>query len=553
MSEGQFIYKIYLDTKDAEAQQKAFESAMTSTGGIVGSIDGRIKSYERSIELLNKAIASGTGNQNAYQRELMQTQASLDRLRGTATAVAPAVAQVGSSSFNAGRAVMELSRGVEDLQYGFKGVVNNIPSLVMGLGASAGVAGAISLVAVAVNQLIEHFGKVDPAVKEASTKAKEHLEELEGRVKSLGLELRKIRIGASEAETEQSSSDLTTAAKKRIDAFAKMGSDFLRVEQDVKARIRAGQTDALTPQAAEAMAAQKEYELALETLQLRLKIVEAKEEDKALTADIAASLAEAEDDAARKDKKKKDAEKAAKEWARNWIEAKNLELRTRQSDEAFNEKLDPEVIAETKRRQAIADIATAAAEEEAWRREQDWDQQNEAFENQLKYEQQLIESTATTAASIVAGASEQLLSDLISGQEHALDKFGISIMAQAGQSLVASGIKLIGEGTVSMLTPGLQGLGTGQLTAGAGLIVAGVGLGGVAGGFSANLAAQESGDKKASKDTGLSRGRTSAGSGGGSGGPASINITYGVSGPLPEDTAREIQKALRTNSRRGGR
>lgn len=54
---------------------------------------------------------------------------------------------------NAGMAMLMFSQGLEDAQYGLKGVLNNIPPLVMAMGGSAGLAGTISIAAVSVTQL----------------------------------------------------------------------------------------------------------------------------------------------------------------------------------------------------------------------------------------------------------------------------------------------------------------------------------------------------------------------------------------------------------------
>lgn len=56
-----------------------------------------------------------------------------------------------------GYAALEASRGIEDLQYGLGGVINNIPGLVLALGGTAGLTAAISLLAVGVNQLVKHW------------------------------------------------------------------------------------------------------------------------------------------------------------------------------------------------------------------------------------------------------------------------------------------------------------------------------------------------------------------------------------------------------------
>lgn len=54
---------------------------------------------------------------------------------------------------NYGQGMMQLAQFADDAQYGLRGVMNNIPGLVMGLGAGAGLAGAISLVVLAAAKL----------------------------------------------------------------------------------------------------------------------------------------------------------------------------------------------------------------------------------------------------------------------------------------------------------------------------------------------------------------------------------------------------------------
>ena len=57
----------------------------------------------------------------------------------------------------AGKGVLALSYAMDDLQYGFRGVINNIPQLVMGFGMGAGLAGSIQLAAIAMNALTPGF------------------------------------------------------------------------------------------------------------------------------------------------------------------------------------------------------------------------------------------------------------------------------------------------------------------------------------------------------------------------------------------------------------
>lgn len=64
-------------------------------------------------------------------------------------------------------AMMQLAQAVDDVQYGMRGVVNNIPGLLMSLGAGAGLAGVVSIAAVAMYQLTTRFGEFVTGAKKA--------------------------------------------------------------------------------------------------------------------------------------------------------------------------------------------------------------------------------------------------------------------------------------------------------------------------------------------------------------------------------------------------
>ena len=80
------------------------------------------------------------------------------------------VAMAGKSR-NSSMALLEFSRGFEDLQYGVRGVLNNIPPLVMSLGGGAGLAGVISLAAVSLSMLGNVFDTSKDKIKGAGDNA----------------------------------------------------------------------------------------------------------------------------------------------------------------------------------------------------------------------------------------------------------------------------------------------------------------------------------------------------------------------------------------------
>lgn len=68
--------------------------------------------------------------------------------------------QIGQSfgrGSNAAMGLLYLGQTVDDLQYGFRAIVNNISQVAMAMGAGAGLAGAVGITAVAVNQLVNHW------------------------------------------------------------------------------------------------------------------------------------------------------------------------------------------------------------------------------------------------------------------------------------------------------------------------------------------------------------------------------------------------------------
>ncbi len=64
------------------------------------------------------------------------------------------------SSKMATQGFLQLGYAVDDLQYGFSAIANNIPQIAMGFGAGAGLAGGIAIATTAINQLIKHWGEL---------------------------------------------------------------------------------------------------------------------------------------------------------------------------------------------------------------------------------------------------------------------------------------------------------------------------------------------------------------------------------------------------------
>jgi hypothetical protein len=105
-----------------------------------------------------------TGDNTDFKRVLADSDAAAQawsrRMTSTSTV------QVGKGG-GGGMAMMQLAQAVDDVQYGMRGVVNNIPGLLMSLGAGAGLAGVVSIAAVAMYQLTTRFGEFVTGAKKA--------------------------------------------------------------------------------------------------------------------------------------------------------------------------------------------------------------------------------------------------------------------------------------------------------------------------------------------------------------------------------------------------
>lgn len=135
--------------------------------------------------------------------------------RSTATYTAGQT-QVQTSTRNSAQALLMFSQGFEDAQYGIRGVLNNIPGLIFAMGGGAGLAGAISLAAVGLSQIIPLFQKT----KEESNLLKEALDS----VKDSAGELEEIRF--------QQAAENIDNLKERADALKQKWDDTTEAQKN---------------------------------------------------------------------------------------------------------------------------------------------------------------------------------------------------------------------------------------------------------------------------------------------------------------------------------
>ena len=123
-----------------------------------------IQELERRIAALTKAQE----RQAQAAEKVAQSSNQLDRNSQKAT----------RSVKNMGQGALQAAYFFDDLQYGIRGIMNNIPGLVMGFGGGAGLAGAISIAVLVGAKLYEWMGKTEDKSADLAKKMKEQSKEI---------------------------------------------------------------------------------------------------------------------------------------------------------------------------------------------------------------------------------------------------------------------------------------------------------------------------------------------------------------------------------------
>lgn len=113
------------------------------------------------------------GAEQGLRAEVKQAEAALGRqgqamrdAATTTTSVSVGMNGVAQSSGNAGMKLLLLGQFVDDMQFGLKAVVNNVPQVAMAFGGSAGLAGGLGIAAVVLNQFLGHWDQMRESFKD---------------------------------------------------------------------------------------------------------------------------------------------------------------------------------------------------------------------------------------------------------------------------------------------------------------------------------------------------------------------------------------------------
>lgn len=123
---------------------------------------------KKEIEIKLKSTLDGKGVEEAKQKidSLNKSTEQLDKDSQRAT----------KSIKNMGQGMLQVAYFMDDVQYGIKGILNNIPGLVIGFGGGAGLAGALSLATLAGAKLYEWLSSTEEKSVDLTKKLEEERE-----------------------------------------------------------------------------------------------------------------------------------------------------------------------------------------------------------------------------------------------------------------------------------------------------------------------------------------------------------------------------------------
>lgn len=113
---------------------------------------------KKEIEMKLKSTLDGKGVEEAKQK--------IDSLNKSTDQLDKGSQQATRSIKHMGQGLLNVAYFMDDVQYGIKGILNNIPGLVIGFGGGAGLAGAVSLAVLAGAKLYEWMGNTEAKSKE---------------------------------------------------------------------------------------------------------------------------------------------------------------------------------------------------------------------------------------------------------------------------------------------------------------------------------------------------------------------------------------------------
>jgi hypothetical protein len=602
------VFEFVLKLRDeASGPLDSARSKAQSLGGASERVGKQVEALRKAqldlasaINVAAQATERDEGRLHALKLELEATTRELNRLTGAKQQavsasgdLAAGVGRAAGPTRNLGQSALEASRAIEDLQYGIGGVLNNIPSLVMSLGGSAGVAGALSVAAVGAafvaKKVIEFKKEIDDADR-ASNAWKETLASLATQLDNrLAKSLEESKRRIEEARTELRNFGLDAQGIRENDqrlSVAGLEGNIASIDRDIAKRTQAiedlkRQQKALfqfsTPSFSQLEASRESIAQQVEILDKvkakREAITEALKDQKAALETLSAvGDALAKKELARdapKEQRRAEREEDAEQ--RRFLRQQQAQIDMENATLAEQERADERRLALQQQRDAKAEAQERAHQRELERLRKEEEREHKRIE---KEKTRVAEEAARERARVakheagqivglyadVSGALVQAGVAIAQGQDDAVANLVAALSREAGGFVTLKGAELAAQGIAA--AAGGNPAGVGQAAIGLGLVTAGQAItyGGPA--VAASIFGGGGGSGGASSGarttSGASTPRSSSSSSSSSSsepGVTEINVYFGGPpvGRARENVAIDLNDAERRNNRRGRR
>lgn len=197
-------FEMALHEKDVKEEEEANQRRRRQEDQLWMEAEGR--RLQENTEKLEQEIMVRLKNERIAREGVENTKQLGTAMQGTRRDI--------------GSALLVGAQFADDMQYGLRGIMNQIPQLAAALGMGAGLAGVIGIAAVAVNLLWDKFG--------GASKAKDETDKVTKAVDSMNESLDR----AAEAADEAFKSDLkkyTAEIEKATDGWKQQGVEIRRI------------------------------------------------------------------------------------------------------------------------------------------------------------------------------------------------------------------------------------------------------------------------------------------------------------------------------------
>jgi hypothetical protein len=230
--------KVTANTSGAKQAEKAIDGVTDAIQEQTVAEKELVAQENKSIEVMGRYVdAKGRIHEAngkfakvaAEEREGIKEQIKLQESSTvTVNGAAQAKEKLAKSSSNGAMGLLALSNAVQDVQYGFGGMVNNIPQIITGLGMGMGVAGAVQIAAVGIQFLLKNVDLFGEKAKQAARDAADLTADL---MSDADAAYKNAEATKAATEAQDRHNDAMQAADERYKEQIRLSDELIKQKQ----------------------------------------------------------------------------------------------------------------------------------------------------------------------------------------------------------------------------------------------------------------------------------------------------------------------------------